>query len=86
MKIEKKCWPEQFEGLLGKTRRLDLRLADFAVKAGDTLILREWDPKTRKYSGRELKKKVGEVLLVKSNPYYDKKIAEHYGFQVLLLE
>ena len=86
MKIEKKCWPEQFEGLLDKSRKLDLRLADFKVKAGDTLVLREWDPKTRKYSGRELKKKVGEVLAIKPNPFYDKKIAEHYGFQVLLLD
>jgi hypothetical protein len=86
VKIEKKCWPDQFEGLLSKTRTLDLRLADFVVKAGDTLVLREWDPKTRKYSGRELKKKVTEVLPVKPNPFYDKKIADHYGFQVLLLD
>lgn len=86
MKIEKKCWPEQFEGLLTGTRRLDLRLADFKVKAGDTLILREWDPKTRKYTGRELKRKVEEVLSVKSDPFYEEKIARHYGFNVLLLE
>ena len=86
MKIEKKCWPEQFEGLLNKTRSLDLRLADFAVKAGDTLVLREWDPETHKYSGRELKMKVREVLPIKSDPFYDKKIANHYGFQVLLLD
>ncbi|HEY9582991.1 MAG TPA: DUF3850 domain-containing protein [Candidatus Paceibacterota bacterium] len=86
MRIEKKCWPDQFEGLLSGTRKLDLRLADFTVKAGDTITLREWDPATRKYTGRELKKKVGEVLHVRPDPYYDKKISEHYGFNVLLLE
>lgn len=86
MKIEKKCWPEQFTGLLSGGRRLNLRLADFKVKAGDTLVLREWDRRTRKYTGRELKRKVGEVLPVRPDPYYDPKIAEHYGFNVLLLE
>ncbi|HEY4518023.1 MAG TPA: DUF3850 domain-containing protein [Candidatus Paceibacterota bacterium] len=86
MRIEKKCWPEQFEGLISGERRLDLRLADFKVKAGDTLILREWDRRTRKYTGRELKRKVGEVLSVKPDPFYDEKIAKHYGFNVLLLE
>ncbi|OHB17946.1 MAG: hypothetical protein A2749_02960 [Parcubacteria group bacterium RIFCSPHIGHO2_01_FULL_45_26] len=86
MKIEKKCWPEQFEGLFNGARRLDLRLADFKVKQGDTFVLREWDPKTRKYSGRELKKKIREVLMVKTEPFYDRKISEHYGLQVLLLE
>lgn len=86
MKIEKKCWPEQFEGLLKKERRLDLRLADFKVKAGDTLILREWDPHTPKYTGRELKRKVMEVLSVSPEPFYDNKIADHFGLNVLLLE
>jgi len=86
MTIEKKCWPEQFGGLSRGERRLDLRLADFKVKVGDKLLLREWDPKTRKYTGREMKKKVSEVLAVKPDPFYDKKIAEYYGFNVLFLE
>lgn len=86
MKIEKKCWPLQFAGLLDGTRKLDLRLADFKVRTGDTLVLREWNPKDMKYTGRELKKRVGEVLPVKPDPFYDKKIADHFGFQVLLLE
>lgn len=39
--IRKKAWPETFELFAGGKRRLELRLADFALNAGDVLVLEE---------------------------------------------
>ena len=54
--IEKKCWPEWFTLIKKGKKTFDLRLADFEAKEGDTLLLREYNPNTNQYTGRELKK------------------------------
>ncbi len=59
--VKKKCWPEFFELMLSGKKNADLRLADFGLKARDILVLEEWDPKTKKYTGRKLSKKVKAV-------------------------
>lgn len=60
--IHKKIWPENFDIVASGKKRFELRLADFDVKEGDTLILEEWDLKTKDYTGRKLEKKVDYVL------------------------
>lgn len=57
MKIEKKTWPEFFEEILNGKKKFELRLADFDIKSGDILVLREWDPETKDYTGRKIEKK-----------------------------
>lgn len=50
-----KCWPEFFQAILDGRKMHDLRRCDdrhFSI--GDRLELREFDPKTERYSGREL--------------------------------
>lgn len=52
-----KIWPEFFVALggvgLGRPRKtFEIRKNDRNFRVGDTLLLREWDPKTREYSGR----------------------------------
>jgi len=59
--IRKKCWPELFQLVLSGKKNADMRVADFSIKSGDTLILEEWDPKTKKYTGRKLSRKVKAV-------------------------
>lgn len=61
MEIRKKCWPEFFEKILKGEKNIEVRLADFKLKEGDILILEEYDPKTKKYSGRIIKKKVKKL-------------------------
>lgn len=56
--IEKKIWPEFFREVKSGKHRAGLRLADFRLRRGDVLLLREWDPKTRKYTGRAVRRKV----------------------------
>jgi len=86
MEIKKKSWPEMFEKVLDGTKKFDLRLADFECKAGDTLVLQEWDPKSKKYTGRELRKKVTYVLKTKEVKFWPEKEIKKYGFQLLSLE
>lgn len=64
--IRKKTWPEYFNLVKSGKKRFDSRVADFKIKKGDTLVLEEWDPRTKKFTGRSLKKKVKSVL--KTNP------------------
>ena len=63
--IKKKTWPEYFELVLSGKKKFDLRVGDFDVCEGDTLVLEEWDPKTGKYTGRRIEKTVGYVLKLK---------------------
>ena len=43
--INKKVWREYFEKIISAKKKLELRLADFEVNEGDTLVLEEWDKK-----------------------------------------
>ena len=56
MIIKKKSWPEYFEKVLSGKKKVELRLADFEIKERDTLILEEYDPKIKQYTGRTIKK------------------------------
>ncbi len=84
-KIEKKIWPEYFKKILGGEKNFELRLADFKIKPGDTLLLREWDPKTKKYTGREIRKKVTFVLKTKNVKFWSKKEIDKHGLQIISL-
>lgn len=59
--VEKKIWPEFYELVESGKQKYQLRLNDFEIEEGDTLVLREWDPKTKEYTGRELRKDVTHV-------------------------
>jgi ribosomal protein S17 len=83
MKIEKKVWPEYFQKINNREKTFELRLNDFKCKPGDTLILKEWDPNTEKYSGRELIKNVTYVLKTKDIRFWPEEDIKKYGFQVI---
>ena len=57
-KIEKKIWPEYFEKVASGKKKYELRLGDFRPQEGDVLVLKEWNPKTEQYTGREVKRTV----------------------------
>lgn len=61
MIVEKKAWPELFEKVLRGEKNADLRIADFEIKAGDTLVLKEFDPETKAFTGRKVERKVSAV-------------------------
>lgn len=83
MRIEKKVWPEFFQKILDGVKTYELRLADFECKPGDTLVLKEWDPKTQEYTGRILEKVVTSIVKTKGLTFWTKEEVEKYGFQII---
>ncbi len=59
--IEKKIWPEYFDAVASGKKKYELRLNDFEINEGDVLVLEEWDPKTKNYTGRKVEKEVTYV-------------------------
>ena len=72
-KIEKKCWPKYFKKILSKDKTFDVRLADWKCNINDILVLKEWDPKTKKFTGRKLEKKVTYVVKTKDLRFFKKE-------------
>jgi len=83
MEIEKKVWPELFQKILNEEKKFELRLDDFECNPGDILLLKEWDPETKEYTGRVIKKEVTYVLKIKDVKFWSKEDMEKYGFQVI---
>ena len=86
MEIHKKAWPQWFEKILSGEKKYDLRLADFECKPGDVLVFEEWDPQTKQYTGRSVRKKVTYVGYLKDHAIWPKEDVEKYGYQIFSLE
>jgi len=83
VKIEKKVWPEYFQEILNGDKNFELRLADFDCNTNDILTLREWNPKTKEYTGRVIEKKVTYVLKTKDIKFWPQEDIEKYGLQII---
>lgn len=83
MLIEKKIHPQYFQAILDGKKTFELRLADFACQEGDFLLLKEWDPQTKEYTGREMEKKVSYVIKTKNITFWSKEEIDKHGFQVI---
>jgi len=86
MKIEKKVWPVYFQAILDGKKNYELRLADFECKPGDTLLLKEWNPDTKEYTGRVIEKEVTFVVKTKDFKFWKSEEIEKYGYQVIGLK
>ena len=86
MKIEKKIWPEYFEEVQSGRKTFELRLADWDCKEGDTLVLKEWNPETKQYTGREIEKTVTYVRKTKDLTFWPKEDVEKYGYQIISIK
>jgi ASC-1-like (ASCH) protein len=81
--IHKKIWPENFDLVASGKKQFELRLADFDVDEGDTLVLEEWDPKTKTYTGRTIENKVGYILKFPLDKFGQKKEVIEKGLYVI---
>ncbi len=85
--IEKKIWPEYFSAVLAGKKKYELRLNDFKIKPGDTLILKEWDPDKRAYTGRLVEKKVTYVGRLRvDRSFWTEEEIKKKGLQIISLE
>ncbi|MBI2451990.1 DUF3850 domain-containing protein [Candidatus Pacearchaeota archaeon] len=83
MKIEKKTWPEQFDAISRGEKRFDVRLADFDCEVGDTLVLWEWNPQTKRYTSRAVEKKIKYVLKTREAKFWKEEDVQKHGFQII---
>ncbi len=86
MKIKKKILPKYFQKIMEGTKKFELRLADWQCNQGDILVLREWDPDKKEYTGQELEKEVTYILKTKDVAFWSKEEIDRYGFQIILFE
>ena len=86
--IKKKAWPEWFEAVVSGKKQYDLRLNDFEVQEGDALVLEEWDPETKNYTGRSIEKKALSVRKfdINTQKYWPKEEILEKGLQIISFE
>jgi len=84
--IHKKIWPKWFKLIKARKKNVELRLADFRIKPGDILVLEEWNPKKKQYTGRIIKRKVKFVHKVNLFEFYKYKELKKYGNYLIELE
>ena len=77
--IKKKTWPELFKKILEGKKNSDVRLADFDIKEGDTLVFEEYDPKTKKYTSRIIKKKIKNLTKLNLTDFNSFEDFKKYG-------
>ncbi|PJC28211.1 hypothetical protein CO054_01360 [Candidatus Shapirobacteria bacterium CG_4_9_14_0_2_um_filter_39_11] len=83
MRIRKKAWREGFEKILSGEKTFDARLANFDCKEGDFLVLEEYDPVKKKYTGRKMEKKITFVLNTNKQRCWSKSDINKYGLQII---
>ena len=81
--IRKKTWKNLFEKVLSGEKKFDVRIADFEIEEGDTLVLEEWDEDRKEYMSRKVEADVSFVLKTKEMKFWSKEDIEKYGFQVI---
>lgn len=82
-RIEKKTVPDLFEKVLNGEKNFDLRIAEFECEVGDVLVLREWDPEMKEYTGRQIEKTVTFVMKTKDLRFWSQEDIEELGFLVM---
>ncbi len=81
--IHKKVWPEYFEKIISGQKKLELRLADFEINKGDTLVLKEWDKDKKDYTGRKIEVIATYIFKTKGQTFWPPEEVEKYGFQII---
>ncbi len=85
--IKKKIWPQYFDEVASGKKKYELRLNDFEVNEGDTLVLAEWDPEKKEYTGRQIEKKVTGVNKFQIDKlFWPKEEVEAKGLQIISIE
>jgi hypothetical protein len=86
IRIEKKTWPDLFQKVLDGSKSFDLRLGDFECAEGDVLVLREWDPGTQEYTGREIEKEITFIFNTKDISFWSEEDVNKYGYHIMSLK
>lgn len=84
--VEKKIWSAYFDAVANGDKNFELRLADWSIEVGDTLILKDWNPQTKEYTGRQIERTVTYLIKTKRAEdwgMWSKEDIDNYGFQII---
>lgn len=85
--VIKKVIPEYFQDIVDGKKKYELRLNDFDIDVGDTLVLEEWtsaDPKNRQATGRKLEKIVSYLRKFKlQDLWWSEQDLKEKGIQLI---
>ena len=84
--IRKKVWKEYFEKIIAGKKKFELRLADFEINEGDTLVLEEWDKDRKEYTGRKIETTATYIIKKKNLPFWSQEEVDKYGYQIIQFE
>ena len=85
--IKKKILPEYFEAIVSGKKKFELRLNDFDIAQGDTMLLEEWDAQAKQYTGRSIEKNVTYVGKFRiDNLFWPEKEIKEKGLQIISIE
>lgn len=89
-KVIKKVLPEYFQDILDGKKKYELRLNDFEIEPGDTLVLEEWtsaDKNNRQATGRVLEKEVSYLRKFKiQDLWFSEDDIKEKGIQIISFE
>jgi hypothetical protein len=74
---------------LSGSKTFEIRLNDFDIAEGDTLVLKEWNPKIKNYTGREIEKEVSYVSKWKIDDltkFWPREDIDEKGLQIISLK
>lgn len=60
--VTKKILPKYFRDVLDGLKTFELRKDEDDIQPGDTLVLKEWDPDEKSFTGWQVEKQVSYVL------------------------
>jgi hypothetical protein len=82
--IHKKVWPEYFHQAKSWRKNFEVRMGDMEVEDGDTLVLHEWEPGEKRYTGRTLVRKVTYVMhLLPGSKIFDPEKFKKHGMKII---
>ena len=85
--ITKKVLPDYFQDILDGKKKYELRLNDFEIEPGDTLILEEYtsaDHSTRQATGRVIEKQVTYLRKFKlQDLWFSEEDIKEKGIQII---
>ena len=84
-RIEKRILPQYFEKIVSGEKTFEIRLANFDLRPGDILVLKEWDPE-KGFTGRKVEKIVSYVLKTKDLNFWSEDEIEKWGYMVVGLK
>jgi hypothetical protein len=85
MIIEKKVIPKYFQPILDGLKNYEYRLGDFECNPDDILLLKEFDPEKKDFTGRSVQKTITYIGKGSLTDFlmWPKEDIEKYGLQII---